>query len=276
MEFDITFWGSLLEIFAINLILSGDNAVVIALATLHLEEKDRKKGIFWGTFGAVALLIILTAGAVLLLTLPYIQAIGALFLFWIALKLLWNEEKGIGKEIAQKEENPSQVSHSLRQAIKTIIIADLVMSLDNVLAVAGASDGNFLIIGIGLSISIPIVIFGSTFLSTLMKKWPWLVFAGSAFLGYTAGEMILKDSSCAFLTEIQFLEQGLPWLLAGGMIVAGNIFKSKMFKRRAEENLEKNLVIQENSISKKPLQRKSEELLQESFVQVFAGKKERV
>ncbi len=150
------------------------------------------------------------------------------------------------------------------------------MSLDNVLAVAGASDGNFLIIGIGLSISIPIVIFGSTFLSTLMKKWPWLVFAGSAFLGYTAGEMILKDSSCAFLTEIQFLEQGLPWLLAGGMIVAGNIFKSKMFKRRAEENLEKNLVIQENSISKKPLQRKSEELLQESFVQVFAGKKERV
>lgn len=271
MEFDITFWGSLLEIFALNLILSGDNAVVIALATLHLEERDRRKGIFWGTFGAVALLIILTAGAVLLLTLPYIQALGALFLLWIALKLLRKEEKGI-EEVAKKEENPSRGSHSLRQAIKTIIIADLVMSLDNVLAVAGASDGNFLILGIGLSMSIPIVIFGSVFLSTLMKKWPWLVFAGSALLGYTAGGMILKDSSCVFLKEIQFLEQGLPWLLAGGMILVGNIFQGRKFKRRAA----KNLVIQENSIPKQPLQRKSEDLLQESFVQAFAGRKERV
>ncbi len=244
MELTINLWGSLLEILLINLILSGDNAVVIAMATLHLEDKDRRKGIFWGTFGAVTLRIILTAGAVILLTLPYIQALGGLFLLWIALKLLKGEEN--------EHIEDSQAPYKLQEAIKTIIIADLLMSLDNVLAVAGAAGGNMLLLMLGLAISIPIVIFGSTFLSSLMKRWSWLISVGSGLLGYTAGEMILKDPACQFLAQIHLLEQGLPWVLAVGVVIGGILSiinkKLSLFQQSKEED----------------------DLLQEGFVQVIS------
>jgi YjbE family integral membrane protein len=245
VEFVITYWDTLLEIFMINLILSGDNAVVIALATVHLEEKDRKKGIFWGTSGAVILRILLTAGAVLLLELPFIQAVGGILLLSIAFKLLKGEEKG--------EQLVSRQSHSIRDAVRTIIIADLLMSLDNVLAVAGAAGGNISLLMLGLGISIPIVIFGSTFLSALMRKWPWLISVGAGLLGYTAGEMILKDQACASLSKLPILSYGIPWVLTAGVIVAGYAYRR--YSKKDREN---------------PSQRK--DLLQENYVQVINSK----
>lgn len=225
MNFDMTFWGALFEIFVINLILSGDNAVVIAMATLHLNPKDRKKGIFWGTLGAVMLLILLTSGAAFLLSFPFIQTIGGILLLGIAYKLLKDEEN--------KTQDESNKLYSLKDAIKTIIIADLLMSLDNVLAVAAAARGNYLLLVLGLIISVPLVIFGSSYLSSFMRKWPWIMSLGAALLGYTAGEMILNDQSLAF-TDIRHFGIAIPLLLALGVVVMGNWSK---LKSATKENL---------------------------------------
>jgi YjbE family integral membrane protein len=217
MELDAGFWSALLVIIGINLVLSGDNAVVIALATLRLNDNDKKKGIFWGTFGAVALRIVLTAVAAALLKIPFVQAVGGILLAFIAVKLLKGED---GDEHVQ-------AAGSLREAIQTIIFADLLMSLDNVLAVAGASGGNLVLLILGLLISIPIVIFGSTILSNLMKKFPWIVSLGAGLLGYTAGEMILNDTYFHFLAEIHVLEYLIPGILAVGVVVLGNWLKRR-------------------------------------------------
>lgn len=205
--------ASLVSIMVINLVLSGDNAVVIAMATLRLQPEQRKRAIFWGTFGAVFLRVVLTAVAAMLLAVPYIQAIGGLLLTWIAVKLLAEDEEGEGKDAPE----------SLPEAIRTIIFADLLMSLDNVLAVAGASGGNLFLLVTGLLLSIPLVIWGSTFLSELMQRWPWLVVAGAGLLGWTAGEMVLKEPYLAFLREIVFLEYLIPGVLAVGVIVIGTM-----------------------------------------------------
>lgn len=233
----IAFWSSLFEIFLINLILSGDNAVVIALATLRLKEQDRKKGIFWGTFGAVALRIGLTAIAALLLSLPYIQALGGILLLLIAFKLLK------GGETSSEGENCAP--YSLKDAIKTIIIADLLMSLDNVLAVAGAAGGNMQLLMLGLVISIPIVIFGSTLLSSLMRKFPWLISVGAGLLCFTAGKMILNDSSVALFANSDILAKSFPFMLAAGVIIVGNYFK---YRCTNKSNDEMSYPLQENIV----------------------------
>jgi YjbE family integral membrane protein len=216
------FFSSLLGIFTINLVLSGDNAVVIALATLNLEGKDKRKGIFWGTFGAVVLRIVLTLVAVALLSLPLVQAIGGLLLIWIAVRLLASQEE---------ETKEQKASSNLFEAIKTIIIADLLMSLDNVLAVAGAAGGNYVLLILGLAISIPIVVFGSTVLSAVMERWKWIVSLGAGLLGYTAGEMVVGDKFLHFLHDIAWLEHGLPWVLAVAVIVSGNLLKYNKKKK---------------------------------------------
>lgn len=225
MQLDATFWSSLLAIIGINLILSGDNAVVIALATLRLEGKEKKQGIFWGTFGAVALRIVLTAVAATLLKIPFVQAVGGILLAYIAVDLL----KG-----GDDDEN-IQAAGSLKEAIKTIIFADLLMSLDNVLAVAGASGGNMLLLVLGLIISIPIVIFGSTILSNIMKKYTWIVSVGAGLIGYTSGEMILNDTFFHFLAEIKILEYLIPGILAIGVIVLGNWLKARKRTTQKQE-----------------------------------------
>ncbi len=221
---DLAFFSALLSIIIINIVLSGDNAVVIAMATLRLETRQRKKAIFWGTFGAVGLRVALTAVAAMLLTVPYIQAVGGLLLTWIAVKLLAEDESGEDKE----------APGSMAQAIKTIIIADLFMSLDNVLAVAGASGGNLPLLIVGLMLSIPLVVWGSTFLSQLMRKWPWLVGLGAGLLGWTAGEMLLKEPYLKFLAENQFLEYLIPGLLAVGVIGIG-YWKGKKKEKEKQE-----------------------------------------
>lgn len=228
MDVGVGLLGSILSITLMDLVLSGDNAVVIALATLRLGENERKKAIFWGTFGAVALRVTLTTIAVLLLSIPFVQAVGGLLLAWIAVKLLLGEE--------EKEE--VKEASSLREAIQTIIIADFLMSLDNVLAVAGASHGDIYLLIFGLLISIPIVVFGSTLLSNLMKKWSWLVSLGAGLLGYTAGEMLLNDSYFHYLTQITILDYLIPGVLGLGVVIVGNLLRIRRGKGTESKQFE--------------------------------------
>jgi YjbE family integral membrane protein len=202
----------LIEIILINIVLSGDNAVVIALACRNLDAKYQKKAIFLGSFGAIALRVILTFVAVYLLKIPYLNFIGGILLLWIAINLL----KG-------GDDEDIKGSSNLMGAIKTIIIADLIMSLDNVVAVAGAAHGNMVLIIIGLAISIPLIIWGSQLLMKIMEKFPIIVILGAGLLGYTAGEMILNDKAVGHFFE-QFnsdLHIIIPIILAAFVIILG-------------------------------------------------------
>lgn len=192
------FWTGLLTIIWVNIILSGDNAVVIALAARSLPEHQQKKAVQWGAGAAVIMRIILTIVAVKLLTLPFLKLIGAALLLWIAVKLLVPEDEG-GEGIE---------SHSnLAGAIKTILIADLVMSLDNVLAVAAAAKGNMTLLVIGLALSIPMVIFGATLLMKMMERYPVIITVGAAILGWVSGEMAVTDPSIA-----EWVDANAAWL----------------------------------------------------------------
>jgi len=159
---------------------------VIALACRNLPRKQRKLGIFWGVIGAVVLRVILTFFAVALLTLPYVQLIGAALLLWIGIKLV-AEDEGEGEEV--------EASDRLMSAVKTVIIADLVMSLDNVIGVAAAAKGSLLLLVFGLVISIPLVVVGAQLIMKLIERLPWLVIAGGGLLGYIAGEIAVADTA---------------------------------------------------------------------------------
>lgn len=181
--FNGAFFFGLLNIMFINIILSGDNAVVIAMAVRSLPKKERQWGIILGTAGAVVLRIGLTFVAAKLLEVSFVKLAGGLLILWIAFKLLLPESG---------DENVKEV-HGLRQAIITILMADLVMSLDNVLGVAGAANGNLALLFIGLATSIPIVVFASNIITKLMDRFPVIVLLGAAVLGRVAGEMIMSD-----------------------------------------------------------------------------------
>lgn len=178
------FWTGLLAIIWVNIILSGDNAVVIALAARSLPERQQKQAVMWGAGAAVVLRIILTIVAVELLRLPWLRLIGGILLFWIAVKLMVPEDGG---------DDGVESSDNLWAAIKTILIADLVMSLDNVIAVAAVAKDSFVLLILGLAISIPLVIFGATMLMKLMGRWPIIISIGAALIGYVAGEMLVTD-----------------------------------------------------------------------------------
>ena len=180
------FWIGLGIIIWVNIILSGDNAVVIALAARSLPKHQQKQAIFWGAGAAVILRIILTIVAVKLLEFPYLKIIGGAALLWIAVKLLVPEDE---------EEGEVAASTQLWGAVKTILIADLVMSTDNVIAVAAAAKGSIVLLTLGLIISIPLVIFGATMLMVLMERYPIIITLGAAVLGWTAGEMAVTDPS---------------------------------------------------------------------------------
>jgi YjbE family integral membrane protein len=177
------FWVGLLKIIGVNIILSGDNAVVIALAARSLPARQQKAAVLWGSGAAVVMRIILTVFAVALLTLPWLKLVGSLLLFWIGVKLLIPEEGG----------EDVDASENLIAAVKTILIADLVMSIDNVIAVAAAAQGSLTLLVLGLAISIPLVIFGSTMLLHLMERWPVIITIGGGLLGFVAGEMLVTD-----------------------------------------------------------------------------------
>ncbi|HKW37619.1 MAG TPA: TerC family protein [Burkholderiales bacterium] len=183
------FWLGLGTIVWVNVILSGDNAVVIALAARSLPDRQRRLAVLWGAGAAVVLRIVLTVVAVKLLELPYLKLIGAVLLLWIAVQLLVPEDESADID--------ARASSHLFGAIKTILIADLVMSVDNVLAVAAAAKGSFPLLVIGLAISIPLVVFGATMLMGLMERFPVIVTLGAAILGWTGGEMGVTDPAIA-------------------------------------------------------------------------------
>ncbi|MCU9614503.1 TerC family protein [Caldibacillus lycopersici] len=184
---------SILQIIAIDIILSGDNAIVIAMATRKLPDNKRNMAILWGTGGAVVLRILFAGVIAILLKIPFVHFIGGLLLLWIAYKVLVNHE----------EEADIKAKDNLLQAIGTIIMADAVMSLDNVVAIAGASGGHVTLIAIGVLISIPIMIFCSKLIVRAMEKYAWIAYVGSGILAWTAGTMIIEDKEIAGWLNIE-------------------------------------------------------------------------
>jgi YjbE family integral membrane protein len=199
---DPLFLTALAKIIGVNIILSGDNAVVIALAARSLQGSRQKLAIFWGSGAAIVMRIVLTIFAVQLLAYPWLKIIGALLLIWIGVKLLLPED----------EESDIAGHSNLLAAIKTILIADLVMSLDNVIAVAAAADAappeyKITLLVLGLAISIPLIIFASTLLMKLMERYPVIITLGAALLGFVAGEMAITDP-----VDALWVKQNAPWM----------------------------------------------------------------
>ena len=206
------FWVAAFEIIVVNILLSGDNAVVIALACRNLPPNQKKWGIFWGAAGAIVLRIVLTFFALQMLQWQFLKIIGGVLLVWIGVKLI-AEDDGDGEEI--------ESSNKLTSAIKTVIIADLVMSLDNVLGVAAAAKGSLVLLIFGLVVSIPLVILGSQLILKLIERFPIIVVAGGGLLGWIAGEMIVTDTAIAAWVDAN--AHWLHWVgpVAGVVIVVG-------------------------------------------------------
>ncbi|HET7341013.1 MAG TPA: TerC family protein [Methylomirabilota bacterium] len=201
------FWLGLAQIAYLNLLLSGDNALVIALAVRALPPRKRVQGQIWGAAGAVALRLLFLGVVMYLLEAPFLKLVGGLLLVWIAIKLV-QSETGVESEVRR--------GASLWDAIWIIIVADVTMSLDNVLAVAAAAHGDFLLIVLGIALSLPIVVWGAGWLARLMNRYTWIVWLGGGVLGKVAGQMLLEDR----------LVRGWPWThgpeydLPGGIAIS--------------------------------------------------------
>ena len=200
------FWARLASIVLIDLTLAGDNALVIALAVRTLPQRQQFLGRVWGTAGAVALRLAFIVVATWLLTIPLLQVVGGLLLVWIALRLVRQDAAG-DAHVRQ--------GTTLREAVWIIMVADAAMSIDNVLAVAAAAQGEMLLVFIGIGLSLPIVVWGSGLLAWLMNRFTWIIWLGGGVLGYVAGEMILRD---------QFVERWIGprpgWLEAVPIVLA--------------------------------------------------------
>lgn len=208
------------SILLVNLILSGDNAVIIAMASKNLPLEQRKKAILWGSVGAVVLRVVLTFAAAYLLDIPFLQFVGGLALLWIAVNLLRdsnNQEGDYGQAVSYME------------AIKVILFADLIMSLDNVLALAAIAqtvpDGKYALITIGLATSIPLVVFGAQMLMKLMDRYPVIIYIGAAVLGFAAAEMIVSDKAIG--SVVVGFETALTIGLTAGVVAVGYYFRSQ-------------------------------------------------
>jgi YjbE family integral membrane protein len=218
------FWIGLLKIVWINILLSGDNAVVIALAARSLPPHQQKKAVLFGSGAAVVLRIILTVVAAKLLELSFLQIIGGALLLWIGVQLL---AEGDDDEQAESKQS------SLMAAVRTILIADLIMSLDNVIAVAAAAKGSMLLLILGLAISIPLVIFGSTLMIKLMDRFPVIVTVGAGLIGWVGGETIISDTVLHDLvTQYPALHQGAAALGAVLVVLVGKYLSHR--SERAE------------------------------------------
>ena len=219
------FWAALGSIILTNVVLSGDNAVVIALAARALPAAQQKKAIVLGSAAAIVMRIVLTIVAVQLLSLPWLKIVGGLLLLYIGVSLMGEEEDEVHHEAK---------SIGIGAAIRTILIADLVMSLDNVLAVAAAAQGNDVLLILGLAISIPLIVFGSTLLLKVMERFPIIITAGAALLGWLAGEMMFTDP--AVVARFGELPHGV--VVAAGivgalLVVAVGTFIERRRKRQS-------------------------------------------
>ena len=217
---------AVLGIVVIDLTLSGDNAVVIGMAAANLEGRQRRMAVLLGVGGAVVLRVTFAALASLLLTIPLLQAVGGLVLCWIAYKLLGESEAGANR--AHKQ------AHGLADAVRTIIVADAVMSLDNILAVGGASHGQVELLLFGLALSIPIVMFGSTLVASLMNRFPWLVLVGVGVLTITAGQMVGEDKIVSsYLPHSPLVSYGLMVVFTGVVLGLGVVGRQRRLHTQA-------------------------------------------
>ncbi len=214
-------WDTLepiLIIISIDIILGGDNAVVIALASRRLPPHQRNKAIFLGTGLAVAARVLLTAIALYLLQIPFLKLIGGLLLFYIAMKLL--TEKDDSENI--------KASDSLFSAVRTIVFADIVMGFDNVLAIAGAAHDNIALVIVGLLVSVPIIVWGSRFILMLMDHFPLLIYFGAGILAYTAAEMVLEDQQVLrLILSYPYIQHYLPIAMVIIIIVSGYVLNKR-------------------------------------------------
>lgn len=213
------FWGALGSIILANILLSGDNAVVIALAARALPPEQQKKAIFYGSGAAIVMRIVLTIAASQLLRLPFLKIIGSLALAYIGVDLLneGDEDGDVGAEHT-----------GMFAAIRTILVADLVMSLDNVLAVAAAAHGNNTLLILGLAISIPLIVFGSTMLLKVMERFPVIIVLGAGLLGFLAGEMLLSDPAVvARFGELPHLAINLAGALGAALVVGLGLWRRR-------------------------------------------------
>ncbi|MBI3898041.1 MAG: TerC family protein [Gammaproteobacteria bacterium] len=226
--FSQQFWIGFLQIIGLDLILSGDNAVVIALAARSLPPQQQRQAILWGSGAAVVMRIVLALAAIELLKLPYLKIAGGVLLLWIGIKLLLPEEEHEGGTSAGS-------NATLFAAIRTILIADVVMSLDNVFAVAAAAKGSVLLLTIGLAISIPLVVFGSTFLLKLMERFPVIITIGGGLLGWVAGEMWVTDPAIKdwIAMTAHWLHWAVPFVAVIFTIVVGKWLAARQLRQCA-------------------------------------------
>jgi YjbE family integral membrane protein len=218
------YWAALGSIILANIVLSGDNAVVIAMAARSLPAHQQKKAIFWGSAAAIVMRIILTLIAVQMLKWPYLKIVGALLLLYIGISLL-SEDDG--------EDDGHREIGGMAAAIRTILVADLVMSLDNVLAVAAAAKGNTPLLIIGLAVSIPLIIFGSTLLLKVMERFPIIITLGAALLGFLAGEMLLTDPAVvARFGEISDAVVNAAGAVGAAIVVATGLWLQRRAQRK--------------------------------------------
>jgi YjbE family integral membrane protein len=216
VTFDWDFLSGLISVIVVNVILSGDNAVVIAMAVRSLPRSQRNKGIMIGAAGAVLLRIIFTFFVARMLQTPYLKLVGGLVILWLAVKLFVD---------VTPEDGADQEAGTIWQALKIIVIADLTMSLDNILGVGAASRGNVFLLIFGLTTSIPIMIFASNLLSMLMDKHPIILYLGAALLGKVGAEMIITDPVVTqFLTPSEFPMYSVEGAVAIGVIMAGKLW----------------------------------------------------
>jgi YjbE family integral membrane protein len=224
------FWLAVGQIIMIDILLGGDNAVVIALACRQLPQKLRTKGILWGTAGAIVLRVILIAFALTLLQVPFLKLVGAALLLWIGVKLLVPDDD---------EHSSIQGSDKLWAAVKTVIIADLVMSVDNVIAIAGAATGagaqhQMPLVIFGLLVSIPIIVWGSQLVLKLMDRFPLVITAGGMLLGWIAGTMAYSDPALKdWLPQTSTWSYGLGLAGAMGVLLVGVLLKKKALQLRS-------------------------------------------
>lgn len=218
-------FSTLLSIIIIDLVLAGDNAIVIGLAARSLPKTQQKKAIVFGTIGAIIIRAVATLFVVWLLKIPGLLFVGGLVLIWIAYKLLIKDE----------DDENVESSSTLIGAIKTIIVADVMMGLDNVLAIAGAAHGHFLLVVIGLLISVPLVVWGSQVILKWMEKFPALIYIGSGVLAMTAGKMLFEERFIKpFFEENPILKWTFVGLIVAVVLIAGKVKKSKQVETATE------------------------------------------
>ncbi len=213
IHLDVAFFSGLFSIVLIDLILAGDNAVVIAMAVRGLPKEQRRKGIIYGSAAAVLLRVVLTFFVAQILSLSYVKLAGGIIILWIAVKLFVEDEEAVE---AHRE------AETLWHAVRLIVIADITMALDNMLAVGAASHGNLPLLIFGLGLSIPFIVFTSSLLSMLMDKFPAIIYIGAALLGKIGGEMIMTDPVVGrFLAPTKVLVYSVEIALAAGVIIIG-------------------------------------------------------